>query len=308
MAHPGRAAGFTTVVSMAESTVVTLPDVSLFVRTSGDPAAPILLVLHGGPEWDHSYLLPALDDLSDIRRVVLFDLRGCGRSSTDLAPDAYQPDLCVADAAALIGELGATRVDLLGFSYGGQLAMLFAERHPELLDRLVLASTTATPDIADDLARHPEYLERRPAVDAEVEAIYADPSTTYAEKTRLMALATAPMNLWDLDLLDAWRAVVDGVRFSGVWTPAWLAGELRSPRPADPAAALRAAARPTLILHGAGDLGFPVEVAHRLHAAVPHSELAVIEAAGHAAHFERRTEWVAALRAFLTADDRPRGR
>ena len=76
----------------------------------------------------------------------------------------------------------------------------------------------------------------------------------------------------------------------------------RTPRPADPAAALRAAARPTLILHGAGDLGFPVEVAHRLHAAVPHSELAVIDRAGHAPHFERRAEWVARLRAFLTAD------
>lgn len=289
---------------MPESTVIALPDVSLFVRTSGAPAAPVLLVLHGGPEWDHSYLLPALDDLSDIRRVVLFDLRGCGRSSTGLAPDAYQPDLCVADAAALVGELGAGRVDLLGFSYGGQLAMLVAERHPELIDRLVLASTTAYPSFADDLAGHPEYRERRPAVDAAVEAIYADPSTSYAEKTRLMAMATAPMNLCDLRLLDAWRAVLAGVRFSGVWTPAWLAGELRSPRPADPAAVLRALSRPTLILHGAGDLGFPVEVAQRLHAAVPHSELAVIEGAGHAAHFERREEWVARLREFLTADDR----
>jgi pimeloyl-ACP methyl ester carboxylesterase len=286
---------------MPETSVVTLPDVSLFVRTSGDPAAPVLLVLHGGPEWDHSYLLPALDDLADVRRVVLFDLRGCGRSSTDLAPEAYQPDRCVADAAALVGVLGADRVDLLGHSYGGQLAMLFAERHPDLLDRLVLSSTTAYPSFAEELAGHPQYRARQPAVDAEVAAIYADPSTTYAQKTRLMAMATAPMNLHDLGLLDEWRAVLDGVRFSGVWTPGWLAGTLRSPRPADPAAALRAAGRPTLILHGAGDLGFPVEVAFRLHAAVPHSELAVVDRGGHAAHFERRAEWVARLRDFLDA-------
>jgi pimeloyl-ACP methyl ester carboxylesterase len=75
--------------------------VSQFVRSHGDPDAPVLLVLHGGPGWDHSYLLPALDDLIDIRRVVLFDLRGCGRSSRDPPTDAYQPDLCVADAARL---------------------------------------------------------------------------------------------------------------------------------------------------------------------------------------------------------------
>ncbi len=137
--------------------MVDLADVELFVRRHGDPAAPVLLVMHGGPGWDHSYLLPALDDLADVRQVVLFDLRGCGRSSRDLPTDAYQPDLCVRDAAALLGELGRDRVDVLGFSYGGQLAMMFAERHPELLDRLVLASTTAYPDIAADLAGHPEH-------------------------------------------------------------------------------------------------------------------------------------------------------
>ena len=61
-----------------------LGGVSLFVRRYGDPGAPVLLGIHGGPGWDHSYLLPAMGDLADIRQVVLFDLRGCGRSSRDL--------------------------------------------------------------------------------------------------------------------------------------------------------------------------------------------------------------------------------
>ncbi|WP_219418154.1 alpha/beta fold hydrolase [Pseudonocardia nigra] len=112
-------------------------------------------------------------------------------------------------------------------------------------------------------------------------------------------MATGPMNLWDLGLLDAWRTVLSRVRFSGEWNPGWRAGTLRSPRPADPEAVLRGRRRRTLILHGAEDLVFPVEVAHRLHAAVPHSELALVADAGHAAHVERRSEWVGRLRRFL---------
>lgn len=52
--------------------------VNLFVRRFGDPASPMLVVIHGGPPWDHSYLLPVAE-LADIAHVVLFDLRGSGR-------------------------------------------------------------------------------------------------------------------------------------------------------------------------------------------------------------------------------------
>ncbi|GII23091.1 alpha/beta fold hydrolase [Planosporangium mesophilum] len=283
-----------------EERTVDLGGVSLFVRRHGAPDAPVLLGIHGGPCWDHSYLLPAMDDLTDLRQVVLFDLRGCGRSSRDLPDDAYQPDLCVEDTARLIEWLGASQVDLLGFSYGGQLAMLLAERYPQLIDRLVLASTTAYPDIHGYLAENAEYRRRAAEIDALTAGIFTDESIDAAECTRRDAMLSAPMSLWDLGLLDEWRAVLAGVRFSGEWNPAWPAGRLRSPRPADPERVLRELDRPTLILHGAQELGFPVQVAHRLHAAVPHSELALIDGAGHAAHFEKRAEWVARLRAFLT--------
>jgi pimeloyl-ACP methyl ester carboxylesterase len=49
--------------------------------------------------------------------------------------------LCVEDAVALVGWLGRDRVDLLGFSYGGQLAMIFAERYPELIDPVGLVKS-----------------------------------------------------------------------------------------------------------------------------------------------------------------------
>jgi pimeloyl-ACP methyl ester carboxylesterase len=46
--------------------------VELFVRRYGSPALPMLIVVHGGPTWDHSYLLPAAATLGDQAHVVLY--------------------------------------------------------------------------------------------------------------------------------------------------------------------------------------------------------------------------------------------
>ena len=116
--------------------------VDLFVRRFGGPGRPMLMVVHGGPPWDHSYLLAAAE-LADVAHVVFCDLRGSGRSQRDVP---LQPDLIADDVAALIRHLGAERADVLGFSYGGGVAMRVVDQYPEVLDRLVLASTTAYGD------------------------------------------------------------------------------------------------------------------------------------------------------------------
>jgi alpha-beta hydrolase superfamily lysophospholipase len=114
--------------------------VDLFVRRFGSPALPVLIVVHGGPTWDHSYLLPAVAGLSDLAHVVLFDLRGCGRSSRTppldgLPVSALQPDLLADDVAALIRHYGAEQADVLGFSYGGGVAMRVVDQYPEAAAR-----------------------------------------------------------------------------------------------------------------------------------------------------------------------------
>jgi pimeloyl-ACP methyl ester carboxylesterase len=48
--------------------VISVNGVDLFVRRFGDPALPMLAVVHGGPTWDHTYLLPAVAELADSER------------------------------------------------------------------------------------------------------------------------------------------------------------------------------------------------------------------------------------------------
>ena len=266
--------------------------VDLFVRRFGDPALPMLVVVHGGPTWDHSYLLPAVADLADIAHVVVFDLRGCGRSSRvpPLAEDQLQPDLLADDVAALIRHLGAPRADVLGFSYGGGVAMRVVEQHPSVVRRLILASTTAYADFEADVP--PE----RASAPIDWDAHPGDGALS-----RAMALAHLPSTIWRLDRADQWRAVLDQVRFTSDWNAPFLAGTLKTARPDDPPGVLKAWGGPVLILHGAREMSFPVEVARRLHAEVPASTLAEIPDAAHMAHFDNPAEWLAAARAFLTA-------
>jgi len=277
--------------------------VDLFVRQMGpDPfAAPPLVVIHGGPDWDHTYLLPGLIPVSSYRHVILFDMRGCGQSTRGLGPDGYQPEFVVEDLARLIRTLGHNRVDLLGFSTGGQVAQLFVEAHPDLVGNLILASTTAYTDVGQFLAGWEEY-ERRLQVVAPWPAWMDFPRGEGLEDiqgTEQWAVDAAPTAIWNLGRIDEYLALLGEVRFSGEWIGPFREGRLHPWRPKDPERVLRDFDGRILILHGAQDMGFPVQVAERLHRAVPATRLSVIDQAGHMAHFDQPSAWAATVLDFL---------
>ena len=76
-------------------------------------------------------------------RVVTYDARGQGKS--ELGSAELTLDLHADDLAGLLEELDVERAHLVGFSHGARVALGFAQRHPERLDRLVLCSATARP-------------------------------------------------------------------------------------------------------------------------------------------------------------------
>jgi proline iminopeptidase len=111
--------------------------VELFVRRVG--AGPPAVVLHGGPGAHHDYLLPGFDALAEGRELIYYDQRGGGRSpvARDI-PVGWTEH--VADLDALRQAWGLERLTLVGYSWGGLLALLYATSHPERVARLALIS------------------------------------------------------------------------------------------------------------------------------------------------------------------------
>jgi proline iminopeptidase len=100
--------------------------VPLYWAEYGDPAAPPLLLLHGGPGASHDYLLPQMLALAEAHRVITYDQRGGGRSRHDDDRAAFGWREQVADVASVVAELKVEPLVVVGYSWGGLLAMLYA--------------------------------------------------------------------------------------------------------------------------------------------------------------------------------------
>jgi proline iminopeptidase len=112
----------------AASGHTTTSEEPLYWARYGPQGAERLLVLHGGPGAHHDYLLPQMLELERVaggRDSFFYDQRGGGRSKTDARePITWRTQ--VADAAAVIRELGLDAPVIVGYSWGGLLAMLYA--------------------------------------------------------------------------------------------------------------------------------------------------------------------------------------
>src|SRR5260370_2561905 len=121
-----------------QETTVEVNGVRLYTRRVGD-GTPVV-VLHGGPGAHHDYLLPQYDRLPQGRALVYYDQRGGGRSPVPRETLVGWREH-VADLEALRRGWGLSRVTLLGYSWGGLLALLYALEHPERIEQLALVST-----------------------------------------------------------------------------------------------------------------------------------------------------------------------
>lgn len=97
-----------------------------------------MIVLHGGPDFDTSYLLPELDRLSDKFHLIYYDQRGRGRSADSVKPEDVTLESEIADLDEVREHFHLDKVVLLGHSWGTVLALEYALRHPERVSRLVL--------------------------------------------------------------------------------------------------------------------------------------------------------------------------
>ena len=278
---------------------------SIYWETCGNPAGKPAVVLHGGPGSGCGPVWRGLFDPAAYR-VVLFDQRGCGRST----PDAGDPavDLSTNTLEHLLGDIEALREHLdierwlvLGASWGTTLGLAYAERHPERVTEAVLFLIALTQPrevewITRDMGRlFPErwevFRDGVPEADRDgnladaYRRLLADPSPAVRDR------AARNWCIWEETHVSLVRGYRPSPRYddpvfrmtfarlvSHYWAhAAWLPdGQL-----------LRDASRlggiPAVLAHGRLDVSGPLDTAWALAKAWPGSELTVVEDAGHSA-------------------------
>jgi proline iminopeptidase len=122
-----------------------------------------MIVLHGGPDFDISYLLPELDRLSDRFHLIYYDQRGRGRSADSVNPEDVTLESEMVDLDEVREHFHLDKVVLLGHSWGTVLALEYALRHPERVSRLVLMDP-APASVADINRFRQERVEKWPAL------------------------------------------------------------------------------------------------------------------------------------------------
>ena len=211
---PPRASGFTT----------TTP-VPLYWCAYGAEGSDRLLVLHGGPGAHHDYLLPQMLELAKSHELIFYDQRGGGQSKTDdRTPITWQTQ--VEDLALVAAELGIDQPSLVGYSWGGLLALLYAiesaqrgERSPSrmvLIDPAPLTRQYRTQfeaefarrqSAADVLALRTELAEsglrerdadayRQRAFELSVAGYFADPAAA-RDLTQFRVTGRVQQSIWE---------------------------------------------------------------------------------------------------------------
>jgi proline iminopeptidase len=158
------------------------PDCRLFVDVDGPElrvgaqtleTAPVVVMVHGGPGFEHSSFKRELSFLPNLAQVVYYDHRGMGRSDRS-DPSRWNLEQWADDLDALIGSLGLDRPVVLGHSFGGYVALKYAIEHSDRLAGLILSSAGARFVASDSVAAFLRLAGPQPARIAE--AMFARPN------------------------------------------------------------------------------------------------------------------------------------
>ncbi|HEX5041759.1 MAG TPA: alpha/beta fold hydrolase [Candidatus Polarisedimenticolaceae bacterium] len=292
-------------VAAPVETEIPVGGAALYVRTIGK-GRPVI-VLHGGPDFDHAYLLPELDRWRDAFRLVYYDQLGRGRSAENVRPEDVTLASDVEDLEKVRRHLGHAAPALLGHSWGALLALEYALRHPTHVSRLILMNPAPVsvgelavmrkayreqlgPDMdrQQQIVESPAYREGDPdAVTARYRIHFQRALRRRGDYERLIKRMHAGFVRQGEDGILKARAIEDRLLRDTWDMPGYdLLPELRELHV------------PTLVLVGDHDL-IPVELAERLARAMPAARLVKIRDCGHFAYLERPGEVRRAVDAFF---------
>lgn len=249
---------------------LTRPDgVDLYYETHGDPSLPVLLLSHGFSATSQMWR-GQIESLAPRVHLVLWDLRGHGRSSSPEDLERSGEEQTVDDMAALLDELGADSAIVGGLSLGGYMSLAFHARYPQRVRALLVFDTGPG---------------------------YKNPDAR--EKWNQSAEATArKLEEEGLAWLRARSAERSGAQHRSAAGLVCAARRMLTQRDDRVIRSLPRIEVPTLVLVGADDEPF-LAASSYMAAKIPRAEHVVLDGAGHAANLDRPEAFDRAVVEFL---------
>lgn len=251
------------------------PDGTQLAYHRTDERDPLICV-PGGPMQASAYL----GDLGGLPSLLRLDLRGTGESAVPADRSTYRVDRQVDDVEALRVHLGLERIDLLGHSAGGTLAVLYAARHPDRVRRLVLVAPSPRVvgiEVADEDRR--EVAELRAEEPWFPDAYAAFQRIWAGEPTDADWAGIAPFSYGRWDAASQANVAREATEINGEAAAAYYAEGAFDPRAVR--SALGDVQAEVLLVAGEYDVGLPPKRAAEYAGLFSHVELAVQPGSGH---------------------------
>jgi proline iminopeptidase len=270
--------------SIAREGFIQVEKAKLFYREIGQ-GQPIIM-LHGGPDFDHGYLLPDMDRLADAYRLIYYDQRGRGKYGGDVQPDDVSIKSEVEDLERLRQYFQLDSMAVLGHSWGGVLAMQYAIHHSERVSHMILMNTAAASQ-GDYFVLRQEVLRRKAVHQDAINALASsiayqegDPDavaayyriqygTTIKQPEHLDRLMESMRLSFTKETILKGRAIEDQL-----YKETWSSSEY------DLFPRLKQLAVPTLVIHGDYDF-IPAACAEHIAQTIPGARYNLVKDSGH---------------------------
>ncbi|MGE0151528.1 MAG: alpha/beta fold hydrolase [Reyranellaceae bacterium] len=262
-----------------------------WIQGSGHP-----LMLCPGLGLDHQYYRFGEPLLRGVAKTVLLDPRGIGQSRKDSPQKVtYTPELWADDFAALARHLEFDKVDILGSSLGGSMAMAFAEKYPELTRSLVVIGGFSQLDRAlETNFRLRQKIIRKLGMGEEI-ADFMGLSTMTREfmetEAGLKVMQANQANIQN-NSPELYIAFLDSILYWGRKMPGQEKEPLFTTR-------LKNIKCPTLVIAGDNDYFIPASFSKQIAEHVPGALYREVKSGGHIPFIEKPQETAALVKEFL---------
>lgn len=270
-----------------------------------------LVVIHGGPGGNHYVFERTAGSLLEQQRtVVYYEQRGSGRSDPPPDQGDYSIPILVSDLDALLDALEVPQVDLLGYSFGGGLAVEYAFAHAARVRRLVLQAPALRlhdPQIVISQLAGFEQVACGDVLER-IQTILSERLTPTEQLDRVWDIVDTPTIdrfLFANPSRAAWNR--EQWRTSGIGNTGDMNRALNRQPASTTAQHLHAIPQATLLLAGRHDRNVPLGLLREWQSALPEAELVIFEHSAHFPDVEETEAYAQAVLDFLgrTSPSRP---